>query len=121
MALGSLNLKVSKSDFEQRINVVEIRMAQLVDVVERYNQAKANLDQFIESGDSTYEAMIERIDVNIKAAKKAHASLVETKTSLQETVRQMEGLSTEMKETITSATEATVNVVNTAIQVAELL
>lgn len=121
MALGSLNLKVSKSDFEQRINVVEIRMAQLVDVVERYNQAKANLDQFIESGDSAYEAMIERIDVNIKAAKKAHAALVETKASLQETVNLMEGLSTEMKETISSATEAASNVVNTAVQVAELL
>ena len=121
MAVGSLNLKVSKSDFEKRINVVDIRMAQLVDVVERYNQAKANLDQFIEGSDSAYEEMLERIDVNIKAAKKAHAALVETKNSLQETVNLMEGLGTEVKETITSATEATANVVNTAIQVAELL
>ena len=121
MALGSLNLKVSKSDFEHRINVVEIRMAQLADVVERYNQAKANLDQFIESGDSTYEAMVERINENVRAAKKAHAALVETKASLLETVNLMEGMSTEIKQTITSATEATANVVNTAIQVSELL
>lgn len=121
MALGSLNLKVSKSDFEQRIAVVEGRMAQLMDVVERYNQAKSNLDQFIESGDNNYEAMIERIDVNIAAAKKSYAALSETKATLQETVNLMEGMSNEVKETITSAAEAAKSTVNAAIKVAELL
>ena len=121
MALGSLNLKVSKKDFEDRIIVVEGRMSQLMDVVERYNQAKANLDQFIESGDSNFEAMLERIDVNIKAAKKSYAALSETKASLQETVNLMEGLGNEVKETITSATEAATSTVNAAIKVAELL
>lgn len=121
MALGSLNLKVSKSDFEQRISVVEGRMAQLQDVVERYNNAKANLDQFIEGGDSNYEAMIERIDVNIAAAKKSYAALAETKASLQETVDLMAGMSSEVKETISSAAEATKSTVNAAIKVAELL
>lgn len=121
MALGSLNLKVSKSDFEQRIIVVEGRMAQLMDVIERYGRAKENLDQFIESGDSNYQAMIERIDVNILAAKKSYAALSETKASLQETVDLMEGMSNEVKETITSAVEATTSTVNAAIKVAELL
>ena len=121
MALGSLNLKVSKSDFEQRIAVVEGRMAQLVDVVNRYNQAKVNLDQFIESDDSNYQAMVERIDVNIMAAKKSYAALSETKASLQETVNLMAGMSNEVKETITSAVEATTSTVNAAIKVAELL
>ena len=107
MALGSLNLKVSKSDFEQRISVVEGRMAQLQDVVERYN--------------SNYEAMIERIDVNIAAAKKSYAALAETKASLQETVDLMAGMSSEVKETISSAVEATKSTVNAAIKVAELL
>lgn len=121
MALGSLNLKVSKSDFEQRIAVVEGRMAQLTDVVDRYNRAKENLDQFIESGDNNYEAMIQRIDVNIKAAKKAYAALSETRASLQETVNLMEGMSNEVKETITAAVEATTSTVEAAIKVAELL
>lgn len=121
MALGSLNLKVSKSDFEQRIMVVEGRMAQLADVVNRYNQAKINLDQFIESGDDNYQAMIDRIDVNVKAARKAYAALAETKASLQETVTLMEGMSNEIKETITSAVEATTSTVNAAIKIAELL
>lgn len=121
MALGSLNLKVSKSDFEQRITVVEGRMAQLMDVVERYNNAKANLDQFLEGGDSNYEAMIERINANIKAAKKSHAALAETKASLEETVRLMEGMSNEVKETITSGVEAATSTINAAIKIAELL
>lgn len=121
MALGSLNLKVSKSDFEQRIAIVEGRMAQLMDVVNRYNQAKANLDQFIESGDSNYQAMVERIDANILAAKKSHAGLEETKATLQETVNLMEGMSNEVKETITAATEATASTVSAAIKVSQLL
>lgn len=121
MALGSLNLKVSKSDFQQRINIVEGRMAQLVDVIERYGRAKDNLDQFIENGDSNYDAMIERINVNILAAKKSYAALAETKASLQETVNLMEGMSSEVKETITSATEAASSTISAAIKIAELL
>lgn len=121
MALGSLNLKVSKSDFEERINVVEGRMAQLMDVIERYNRAKQNLDQFIESGDDNYEAMLQRIDVNITAAKKSHAALAETKASLQETVNLMEGMSKEVKETITAGVEAATSTINAAIKVADLL
>ena len=121
MALGSLNLKVSKSDFEQRITVVEGRMAQLMDVINRYNNAKANLDQFIEGGDSNYQTMVERIDENIKTARAAYAGLTETKATLQETVNLMEGMSNEVKETITAATEATVSTVNAAIKVSQLL
>ena len=121
MALGRLKLKVSKEDFEQRIAVVEGRMAQLQDVVERYNQAKQNLDQFIESGDSNYESMVERIDVNVKAAKKAYAALSETKASLQETVNLMDNMGNEIKETIVAGTEATVSTVEAAIKIAALL
>lgn len=121
MALGRLNLKVSKSDFEQRIAVVEGRMAQLMDVINRYNQAKVNLDQFIESDDSNYHEMVARIDANIMAAKKSHAALTETKAALQETINLMEGMSSEVKETITSAVEATTSTVNAAIKIAELL
>lgn len=121
MALGSLNLKVSKKDFEDRILVVEGRMSQLMDVIERYGRAKENLDQFIESGDSNYEAMIERIDVNILAAKKSYAALAETKASLQETVTLMEGMSSEVKETITAAVDATKSTVEAAIKVSALL
>lgn len=121
MALGSLNLKVSKSDFEQRITVVEGRMAQLMDVIERYNRAKANLDQFIESGDNNYEAMLQRIQVNIDAAKGSYKALAETKATLQETVNLMQNMGNEVKETITAGTEATASTVKAAIKVAELL
>ena len=121
MALGSLNVKVSKEDFEQRIAVVEGRMAQLMDVIERYGQAKANLDQFIESGDSNYEDMVQRIEVNVTAAKKAHAALSETKASLQETVNLMDNMGKEIKETIVAGIDATASTVEAAIKIAGLL
>ena len=121
MALGSLNLKVSKEDFEARISIIEVRMEQLVDVIERYGRAKENLDQFIESADSNYDAMIARIDENIKAAKKAHAALNETKLSLQDTVDKMQNMGNEIKETITAGTDAAASTISAAIKIDSIL
>lgn len=121
MALGSLNLRVSKSDFETRIGVVEIRMNALVDVINRYENAKANLDQFIESNDSNYDSMVDQINEYIKNAKRAHAALNETKLELQSTVDKMAGMGSEIKETITSAVEATKSTVEAAIKIDAIL
>lgn len=121
MAANSMNLKVSKEDFERRINLVQTNMDALNDVIQRYNDAKKNLDQFIENGDSNYEAMVERIEVNITAAKKSYNALKVTKNSLMETVEQMDIMSGNVKETITSAVEATKSTVNAAIKIAEIL
>lgn len=121
MALGSLNLRVSKADFENRISQIESKMSALQDVIQRYGEAKSNLDQFIEEGDSNYEAMCERIDANVNAAKKAWTSLQQTKVELERTVSQMEGMGEQIKKTIESATEATTSAVSTAIKVAPLL
>ena len=121
MAKGSLNLKVSKSDFERRLSVIETRMATLMDVINRYNTAKTNLDQFIENGDDNYQAMIDRIDQNVTAAKKAHAALGQLKMEMTKTVTQLDEMSSKVKETITSATEATKSTVEAAIKVAAIL
>ncbi len=121
MALGSLNLRVSRDDFEKRIQIVDIRMATLADVVRRYEQAKANLDQFIESNDSNYDAMCEQIDEYIKNAKRAHAALNETKVQLQDTVEKMGNMGNEIKETITSATDAAASTLQAAIKIDSIL
>ena len=121
MALGSLNLKVSQSDFETRVGLIEEKMSKLQDVIESYGRAKENLDQFIEGGDSTYDAMLERIDVNITAARKSYAALQATKVSLQETITQMEGMSGEVKNTIEDATGAVGSVINAAFKIEDVL
>ncbi len=121
MALGSLNVRVSKADFEARIGVVEQKISMLLDVINRYGRAKENLDQFIESNDSNYDAMVNRIDENIKAAKRAHASLVETKNSLQETVNKMNVFGSEVKETITTAVDATKSTVEAVLKIDAIL
>lgn len=121
MAKGSLNLRVSKSDFEQRVGIIEAKMSALMDVIDRYNNAKGNLDQFIESSDSNYEAIVEEIDENIRAAKKAHAALNETKLQLQETVDQMDNLGREIAETAKSAVEATKSAVDATLKIDSIL
>ena len=121
MALGSLNLRVSKDDFVKRIDIVNTKMQNLQDVISRYDEAKRNLDQFVEEGDSTSQSWIERINANIDNCKKAWTALQESKQSLEKTVEQMEGMTSQLKETITSATEATVNVVKTTLKVESML
>lgn len=121
MALGSLNLRVSKSDFNNRITTIESKMQQLQDVIQKYGDAKNNLDQFIAEGDSTYESMIENIDANIDAAKKAWTTLQEMKKTLSITVEQMEGTSTQVERLFQTATETVKNVVGTALKVQSVL
>ena len=121
MAKGSLNVKVSRSDFERRMQVIEMRMNGLIDVVNRYNSARSNLDQFIENGDDNFQAMVDRIDANILAAKKAHAALNQIKVQIQTTLTQMDEMSGKVKETITSATDAAKSAVEAAIKVNSIL
>ena len=121
MALGSLNLRVSKQDFITRIETISAKMDALQDVITRYGEAKRNLDQFVEEGDSTYQSWIERIDANIQNCKKAWSALQESKQSLEKTVEQMEGMTSQIKETVSSATEAAVNVIKTTLKVETLL
>lgn len=120
MAL-TLNLRVSKEDFENRIATIQMKMDALRDVINRYQDAKRNLDQFLESGDSNYQAMVERIDVNIKAAGKSYAALQQTKVSLEQTVSQMSGMSSQVQNVLEDAIEATGSAINAALQIQEIL
>ena len=121
MAQGSLNLFVGKKDFLDRINKIESTMTKLEDVIARYGEAKKNLDQFMGDTDDNYEAMIARIDANVKAAKKSHAALQEAKAGIQDTVDKMENMGNEVKETITAGTEAAINTIDAAIKVDAVL
>ena len=121
MALGQLNLRVSQKDFEERIQVIELRMQVLADVVSRYESAKRNMDQFIESDDSNFEAMCQNIDQYIANAKRAHGALNQTKQELMATVEKMGGMGDQVKEVIGSATEAAKNTLEAAIQVNSIL
>lgn len=121
MALGSLNLRITERDFDSRIQIIDTRMSTLMDVINRYNDAKTNLDQFMEGNDDNYQAMIDRIDANLLAAKKAHAALSEAKANLEQTVREMNEMSGKVKETISSATEAAKSSINAAIKINAIL
>ena len=121
MAVGSLNLRASKSDFENCISEIELKMSALQDVINRYEDAKRNLDQFMESNDSNFDAMCERIDLNIEAAKKSFAALQETKVSLQNTVNQMSEMGTKVGETIEAGIGAAGSTIRAALKIEEIL
>lgn len=120
MALD-LNLRVSKDDFQKCIDTAELKMASLMDVIERYNDAKRNLNQFIDEDDINYQAMIERIDENIRAARKSYNALKLQKNTLQETVTKMETMGSNVKQTIEAATGAVGSIINAALQVEDVL
>jgi len=110
-----LNLKVSQQDFEDRITTIGQRMEDISGVIERYNRAKSNLGQFMEEDDSQVQSMIERIDVNVNAARAEYQNLQEVKATLEETVRQMTEMSGKVGTTLESATEAAKETIKTVI------
>ena len=88
---------------------------------EKYNNAKRNLDQFIQSTDVTYDLMLERIEENVKAAKKSYAALKQTKLSLLDTVSKMEDMGNQAKQTVQSAIGAVGSAVNAALKIEDVL
>ena len=121
MALGNLNLRVSKQDFVNRIELITQKMNALDDVIQKYGEARNNLDQFVEEGDSTYQQWIERIDANVTACRKARAALDESRQKLQTTVDQMEGVNSQIANLVQTGTEAAKSTVEAAIRVAPYL
>lgn len=119
--IQEVGLIVSKDQFLARIDVCAQQMAKLMDVIERYNNAKRNLDQFIQGTDITYQLMLERIDENVKAAKKSYAALQQTKLSLEETVNQMETMGSNAQQTVQDAIGAVGSVVNAALKIEDVL
>lgn len=119
--IADVGLIVSKEDFQNRIDVCVVRMDKLMDVIDRYDNAKKSLDQFIQSGDITYELMLERIDENVKAAKKSYAALQQTKLSLEETVSKMDTMGNEAKQTVQDAIGAVGSTVNAVLKIDDVL
>ena len=119
MAFNAMN--VSKKDFQDAITKVEEKMNALMDVIDRYNQARSNLDQFVGEGDSNYEATLQRIDENVKSAKKAHAALTETKNTLQATVDSMEEMGKDISSILEDATEIAKGAIQAAIKIDSIL
>ena len=117
----SLGLKVSKQDFLDRIEQIDNKMGKLDGVIQKYRNLKTNLDQFVKPEDSTYEQWCERIDANITSCGKAKAALSKSKETLQKTVDQMDDFGNQLKETVTTATQATIHTAEVAIKIAPLL
>lgn len=119
--IADVGLIVSKEEFQDRINACETQMGRLMDVIEKYNNAKKSLDQFIQSGDITYELMLERIDENVRAAKKSYAGLQQTKLALEETVSKMETMGSEAQQTVQDAIGAVGSAVNAVLKIDDVL
>ena len=119
--IQEVGLVVSKDQFLARIDVCEEQMAKLMDVIDKYNNAKRNLDQFIQGTDISYQLMLERIDENVKAAKKSYAALKQTKLSLQDTVSKMEDMGNQAQQTLQSAIGAVGSTVNAALKIEDVL
>lgn len=119
--IADVGLIVSKEQFQERIQSCQNQMDKLMDVINKYNNAKRSLDQFIQNGDITYELMLERIDENVRAAKKSYAALQKTKLSLEDTVSKMETMGAEAQQTLQDGIGALGSVINTALKIEDVL
>ncbi|MBE6957137.1 MAG: hypothetical protein E7450_06760 [Ruminococcaceae bacterium] len=113
--------KFSAQAMQTRIDNIQQKMDQLMDVITRYEQERNNLDQFIEDADSNYQAMVERINVNVKAAKDTYEALKGVKAGLEKTLQQMTDMGQNIASTIEDATDAAKSVIKAAIKVDSVL
>ena len=119
--MALVSLKVSKEDFQRNVDKLVEKIAKLDDIIQRYGQAKNNLTQFVEEGDSSYQSWCERIDVNVNACRASKVALEEQKAVLEKTIEEMEGMGGQLKSTLESAKDAAVSTVKAAIKVEGIL
>ena len=118
MALG---LNVSQQTFQERIDKCAEEMGHLQDVIQRYENAKKNLSQFIAEGDSNYDNMVARIEENVKAAKKAYNALNETKVELEKEAQNLSDTTDKIGNLLDTAKEAAKSVIDAALKIDSVL
>ena len=74
MAVG-LVLKVSASDYEQKMQILSSKMNELETIYGEYNKLKMQANRVIGENDSNTEKLKAAIDANMEAISKQHAAL----------------------------------------------
>lgn len=116
-----LLLKVNKEDYLQKIGELDQKINALRDLLGRYQQLKADVNMFVEDGDSNFQKMQENVEANIDAVRRAISITQHSRDTLQKTVDQMDSMSSKTSTMMSQAAQTAKSAISTAIRVNDLL
>ncbi len=105
-----LRLRVSQSDYQQKLGVLDTKIGDLETIYKEYAQLKMDAHKVLGDGDTNLNALMETVQKNMDAVGKQHAMLVESRAMLEKqnealgmTSASVGDLLKDTAETITSA------------------
>lgn len=89
----NLKLKVSKASYEEKLNKLKDLANRLDNKITVFQKYKTDTAKFIEETDDNYGEVINNIDANIEACRKAHERVEDSIKFVQDTLTDMEDVS----------------------------
>lgn len=78
-----LRLRVSQSDYQQKLSVLDTKIGELETIYTEYAQLKMDAHKVLGDGDSNLNTLMETVQKNMDAVGKQHAMLVESRAMLE--------------------------------------
>lgn len=100
-----LRLKVSQTDYLQKMQTLQSKMNELETIYGEYSRLKMQANRVVGDNDSNVEQLRTAIDKNMEAIGKQHAALKESWTELNKQNEQLGITSAQVSEVIKAATE----------------
>lgn len=114
---AELLLHASKEDYLTLIGQLDGKLNDLGNLLTEYHNLKGRVDTFVKDGDSNYQNMLENVENNVDAVRRAIGITQKSRDHLQKTVDQMEDMSTNVSNMMSQTAEAAANTIKTAIRV----
>lgn len=118
---AELALKISKGSYQDRITILEAKLAALNDVLQEYRDLNNNVTNFMGETDDNFVAMQDNVRENIKAVKKAITATQESRDMLQKTLDAMDNTGVQIGNIVKEGAELARNTIDTAIKASVLL
>ena len=78
-----LRLRVSQSDYQQKLSVLDSKFAELESIYKEYAQLKMDAHKVLGDGDSNLNTLMDTVQKNMDAVGSQHAMLVESRAMLE--------------------------------------
>lgn len=114
---AELLLHADKNDYLNLIGQLDGKLNELGTLLTEYQNLKTRVNTFVKDGDSNYQNMLDNVENNVQAVRRAIGITQKSRDNLQKTVDQMEDMSTNVSNLMSETAEAAANTIKTAIRI----
>ena len=114
---AELLLHASREDYMTLIGQLDGKLEDLGNLLTDYQDLKNRVNSFVRDGDSNYQNMLDNVENNVQAVRRAIGITQKSRQSLQNTVDQMDDMSTNASKMMSETAQAAANTIKTAIRI----